>query len=180
MPESVRVRALDMFFTTKTRGLGTGLGLALVGRVVKQAGGSVLVESSEGIGTTISLELPFAANHEPEINIKVAVSLASGRASGFVQSALRSRGFASVTLDDATEADAWIVDPRVVTPREALVWSVAQRGRKVVLFGKAHRLQRQEWRGVAAGAVERTEDFEDLLVGVDRACAIIHGSHDHV
>ncbi len=179
MPESVRVRALDMFFTTKTRGLGTGLGLALVGRVVKQAGGSVLVESSEGIGTTISLELPFAANHEPEINIKVAVSLASGRASGFVQSALRSRGFASVTLDDATEADAWIVDPRVVTPREALVWSVAQRGRKVVLFGKAHRLQRQEWRGVAAGAVERTEDFEDLLVGVDRACAIIHGSHDH-
>jgi PAS domain S-box-containing protein len=179
MPEAIRARALDMFFTTKSRGLGTGLGLALVSRVAKEAGGSVSVQSSEGTGTTISIELPFASNHLHKVELNVAISLADGRAAAFVQSALSARGVASVTLDNAAEADAWIVDPRVVTPHEALVWKMGRRGRKVVLFGKAHRLQRQEWRGLIAGAVERAEDFEDLLVGVDRAYTIINGVVHH-
>ena len=179
MSEAVRASALDMFFTTKPRGLGSGLGLALVSRVAKQAGGSVMVESKEGTGTTISLELPFATQHRPSFSIKVAVSLADGRAAAFVQSVLISHGYESVKLDDAAEADVWLVDPRIVTPHDALVWSAKRHGRKVILFGKSHRLQRKDWRGIATGAVERAEDFEDLLVGINRACEIIHGSTDH-
>ena len=179
MSEAVRASALDMFFTTKPRGLGSGLGLALVSRVAKQAGGSVMVESKEGTGTTISLELPFATQHRPSFSIKVAVSLADGRAAAFVQSVLISNGYESVKLDDAAEADVWLVDPRIVTPHDALVWSAKRHGRKVILFGKSHRLQRKDWRGIATGAVERAEDFEDLLVGINRACEIIHGSTDH-
>jgi hypothetical protein len=49
----------------------------------------------------------------------------------------------------------------------------------VILFGKSHRLQRKDWRGIAAGVVERAGDFEDLLVGINRACEIIHGSGHH-
>ena len=179
MSEAVRASALDMFFTTKPRGLGSGLGLALVSRVAKQARGSVMVESTEGTGTTISLELPFATQHRPSFSIKVAVSLADGRAAAFVQSVLVSNGYESVKLDDAAEADVWLVDPRIVTPHDALVWSAKRHGRKVILFGKSHRLQRKDWRGIATGAVERAEDFEDLLVGINRACEIIHGSTDH-
>ena len=109
----------------------------------------------------------------------MAVSLADGRAAAFVQSVLISNGYESVKLDDAAEADVWLVDPRIVTPHDALVWSAKRHGRKVILFGKSHRLQRKDWRGIATGAVERAEDFEDLLVGINRACEIIHGSTDH-
>ena len=59
MTEAVKRRAFDMFFTTKPRGLGTGLGLALVRKVVDRAGGTVEIESEAGKGTTILMNLPI-------------------------------------------------------------------------------------------------------------------------
>ena len=38
---------------------GTGLGLALVRSLVQQHGGSLHIDSLEGVGTTVSIELPF-------------------------------------------------------------------------------------------------------------------------
>lgn len=58
IPEPVRARLFDPFFTTKERGRGTGLGLALVWSIVRQAGGTVLVESVEHDGTTFEVWLP--------------------------------------------------------------------------------------------------------------------------
>ena len=46
------------FFTTKHRGEGSGLGLALVQRIVQDHGGEVAVESAPGRGTTFSIHLP--------------------------------------------------------------------------------------------------------------------------
>jgi signal transduction histidine kinase len=46
------------FFTTKEIGLGTGLGLANSYRIIESAGGSIQVESDEGIGSTFRVMLP--------------------------------------------------------------------------------------------------------------------------
>jgi PAS domain S-box-containing protein len=58
MPEHVRQRALEPFFTTKPVGKGTGLGLSTVFGFVQQSGGAMLIESAEHAGTTVSLFFP--------------------------------------------------------------------------------------------------------------------------
>jgi CheY-like chemotaxis protein len=53
----------DPFFTTKPIGKGTGLGLALVYGAVQQNGGSIVVNSARGTGTTMAVYFPAAGNH---------------------------------------------------------------------------------------------------------------------
>jgi signal transduction histidine kinase/ActR/RegA family two-component response regulator len=62
MPTDVRARAFEPFFTTKGVGKGTGLGLAQVYGIARQAGGVARIESGSGVGTTVSLYLPLAAS----------------------------------------------------------------------------------------------------------------------
>ncbi len=57
MPESVRSRALDPFFTTRPS--GTGLGLPIVQRITEAHGGGLSLASVEGRGTTVTLRLPL-------------------------------------------------------------------------------------------------------------------------
>jgi len=59
-PASVE-RALDPFFTTKTDGTG-GIGLPMVDRFVREAGGTLMIESELGAGTKISMRLPTATD----------------------------------------------------------------------------------------------------------------------
>lgn len=59
MPEHVRERALEPFYTTKAVGKGTGLGLSTVFGFVQQSGGAMLVESRQDCGTTVSLFFPM-------------------------------------------------------------------------------------------------------------------------
>ena len=61
MSELVRSRALEPFFTTKTRTQGTGLGLAMVYGYARQLDGTVEIVSVEGKGTTVSILLPIVA-----------------------------------------------------------------------------------------------------------------------
>lgn len=44
---------------------GSGIGLALVSELVKIHGGSIGVESSEGVGTTFTVRVPFGRDHLP-------------------------------------------------------------------------------------------------------------------
>ena len=60
MPQDVRQRAVDPFFTTKPLGKGTGLGLSMAFGFVQQSGGHLLIDSAPAKGTTITILLPSA------------------------------------------------------------------------------------------------------------------------
>ncbi|GLV25072.1 hybrid sensor histidine kinase/response regulator [Sphingobium sp. Cam5-1] len=62
MDEHTLARAREPFFTTKGVGKGTGLGLSMVHGFAEQCGGSLIISSEPGQGSTVSLWLPVAAD----------------------------------------------------------------------------------------------------------------------
>jgi signal transduction histidine kinase len=60
IPEEIRGRIFDAFFTTKAAGEGTGLGLDIVRKIIDKHQGRIDVESEVGRGTTFTVRLPIA------------------------------------------------------------------------------------------------------------------------
>lgn len=58
MPEDVRSRIFEPFYTTKPVGDGTGLGLSISKSIIDKHNGSIKVTSEKGVGTTFHILLP--------------------------------------------------------------------------------------------------------------------------
>ena len=61
IPEENLKKVFDPFFTTKAVGKGTGLGMSISYRVIKDHNGTIEVESKVGVGTKFTIVLPI--NH---------------------------------------------------------------------------------------------------------------------
>lgn len=59
IPDSIREKIFQPFFTTKPSGKGTGLGLSLSYDIIKAHGGDLQVESTVGKGTSFYIHLPL-------------------------------------------------------------------------------------------------------------------------
>ena len=58
VPDQVKDKIFQPFFTTKPSGKGTGLGLSLSYDIVKTHGGELSLLTKEGEGTTFTITLP--------------------------------------------------------------------------------------------------------------------------
>ena len=58
IPNAIRDKIFQPFFTTKKSGEGTGLGLSISYDIVKAHGGDLKVESNEGEFTEFCISLP--------------------------------------------------------------------------------------------------------------------------
>ena len=118
MPLHVMRRAFDPFFTTKAVGKGTGLGLAQVYGVARQAGGDARIASTPGGGTTVTLLLRSAPGEtatpmaEPASRVAAAPSPAATvllvdddeAVRGVVRGGLEARGYRVLAADSGEAA----------------------------------------------------------------------------
>jgi CheY-like chemotaxis protein/PAS domain-containing protein len=114
-------RAVEPFFTTKPEGAGTGLGLSSAYGFAVQAGGALVIDSTEGVGTTVRILLPPADTTPAAASAESRPAAAAGDATGCVLvvehqpqirallvRALESRGYGVRVASDGAEALAMV------------------------------------------------------------------------
>jgi PAS domain S-box-containing protein len=181
MTPDVKRRAFEMFFTTRPRGMGTGLGLPLVARVVRNAGGRVDVESSLGKGTTVTLELQSSGRPQ-EQRPTAAILLPDSRPATMLAHLLEAAGIDVLRGTVFESATILIVEPNHTTIGQARSWLCAEHvgnepltKRRLVIVGEPVPSTQLEWAGLHPHHRRLTDDFlslRSLVAELARNCHI--------
>ncbi|CAN5185532.1 PAS domain-containing protein [soil metagenome] len=170
MSEEIIDKVFEPFFSTKSEGKGSGLGLSMVYGFVKQSGGHVKIYSEVGEGTTIKLYLPRAVASE---DIEVAVD--SGPISGGTETVL--------VVEDDDEVRGTVVEMltdlgyRVLKAIDAAsALSVIESGIRIdMLFTDVVMPGRLKSPELARKARERLPDIAVLFTSGYTENSIVHG-----
>ena len=119
MSADTMARVFEPFFTTKEVGRGTGLGLSMVYGFAKQSGGHVLLDSVEGVGTSITLLFPRSTatlptdrpvetsalgGYEPQPETTVLVAEDNDDVRAYTVDTLRQLGYRVLEAHDGASA----------------------------------------------------------------------------
>lgn len=170
MAPGVQRRAFDLFFTTKARSMGTGLGLPLARKVAVRAGGSVEIRSELGKGTTVILDLPVASEHTPGAasdvveKMSASVSIHDHRVSSLITQILIGSGIhvRAGKGELPGRSDLWITEPTIRTLGLAEAWRGRGDKRSVVLVGAPAQSMKKRWAAIGATIIDPTDDFEAM------------------
>ena len=180
MTPQIRRRSLDPFFTTKKRGLGTGLGLSLVQSVARSAGGSLEIDSAPGQGTTVTLVLPTAADARlaqararSTPRLTAVVSVGDQRIASLVSACLDAASFNVNYQQTGVPGPSalWVTDPS----RDALALArsfLEEPSRHVLVLGGAP----QAWSDIGATVVQDPTDFQEVRLRIEQAVATLSGA----
>jgi two-component system cell cycle sensor histidine kinase/response regulator CckA len=84
MDAATKDRIFEPFYTTKAPGSGTGLGLSMVYGIVRQSGGQITVDSSQGNGATFTIWLPKVKPDENVVQSGHVLAEAPGKGCGTI------------------------------------------------------------------------------------------------
>jgi two-component system cell cycle sensor histidine kinase/response regulator CckA len=114
MDEETQARVFEPFFTTKGLGMGTGLGLASVHRMVDECGGTITIESNPARGSRFTVYLPVVPTpDEPRVpprddgsahGVTVLVVEDDDRVRSLTQRLLETAGYDVVGASSGPEA----------------------------------------------------------------------------
>lgn len=196
MTTEVRRRAFDLFYTTKSRSMGTGLGLPLARKVAHRAGGDIEISNHHGKGTTVTLILPTETPDNATAAGAVVqrpsavVSIRDHRTVVLVSQVLTASGL-DVTVNSITdpgEADLWVTKPTLKSLSAAARWMKDRPGRSVALLGAPSASTKARWDALGATTIDDLGDVATIRhalglavmrVGVPESTRRTHGPTDH-
>jgi len=160
MTRQVHERATDPYFTTKTRGSGTGLGLAMVYGFVQQSHGEFAIDTEVGAGTAVRFRLrqgkpmraaklasapdrPCSASIEPPSDRPPRILLVDDELLLLLEAALIIRDFGFEVLEASSGAEALtMIDPK--KPVDLLLTDVQMPGMDGFALAKAARAKQPD------------------------------------
>lgn len=168
-PDILR-QAIDPFFTTKSRGLSTGLGLSLVHGIAKSVEGSLDIQSSPKTGTTVVLTVPAAPDvcehvGTDEHETKATVAIKDHRIAAFAGALLEAAGMQVrfACPEDTPTGDFWLTEPGSHGPQAAAEFLKQDPARRVIVYGQTT----EGWSEIGATIVNPAD-------GLERLRAVLH------
>lgn len=179
MTREVQRRALDLFFTTKSRSMGTGLGLPLARKVALRAGGELLLSSHPGKGTTVTLELPAATRAAERSTGRAVrgrsavVSVANVRAAALIVQTLLAAEFEILLSSGGgpANADLWVTDPTSKALETATRWRKRRAACTIAVVGQPSPRTQQRWASLGAIVLGSGDDILAIRRALGQALA---------